>query len=66
MWPERNFCSEDSFFKCNKFAHLETRRLGRMVKNDAEVGKLSVSTDFRLWKAQRLPWTLAHGRWWRG
>lgn len=37
MWPERAFCGDDSFFKCDDFAHLETRRLGRMVVNDDEV-----------------------------
>lgn len=41
IWPERNFCGDDSFFKCDDFKHLEMRKLGRMVANDAEVSQIS-------------------------
>jgi len=38
QWPERRFCdTQKSFFKCEDWEHLNTRSLGRMVKNDQEI-----------------------------
>jgi hypothetical protein len=38
QWPERAFCdSQHSYFDCAQLGHLQTRKLGRMVKNDNEV-----------------------------
>ena len=37
-WPEKRFCdSERSFFDCGLLRHLGIRKLGRSVRNDAEV-----------------------------
>tara|TARA_B100000405_G_scaffold301628_1_gene263322 strand:- start:32 stop:2737 length:2706 start_codon:yes stop_codon:yes gene_type:complete len=36
QWPERSFC-DDRFFRCERFTHLGTRNLFRVVKNDQEV-----------------------------
>jgi len=39
QWPERAFCdTQHSYFDCSQLGHLQTRKLGRMVKNDKEVG----------------------------
>ena len=36
QWPEKAFCdTERSFFDCAQLEHLQLRKLGRMVKNDA-------------------------------
>jgi hypothetical protein len=45
QWPERRFCdSKNSFFKCEQWAHLDKRSLGRMIKNDQEVRRAIVSS----------------------
>jgi hypothetical protein len=37
-WPERKYCdSKNSFFLCDLWANFGERKLGRMVRNDAEV-----------------------------
>lgn len=41
QWPERAFCdSKNSYFDCSQLGHLQTRKLGRMVKNDKEVRQM--------------------------
>ena len=38
QWPEKAFCdTARSFFDCSLLNHLQTRKLGRMIKNDAAV-----------------------------
>jgi len=35
-WPEAKFCNDDtSFFKCEYWAHMGGRAIGRMISNDA-------------------------------
>ena len=37
-WPEKAFCdTTNSYFDCSMLNHLQTRKLGRMVKNDAVI-----------------------------
>eukprot|EP00981_Chlorochromonas_danica_P007801 scaffold1884_cov343-Ochromonas_danica.AAC.18 len=37
-WPEKAFCDDNnSFFKCKYWARFGLRKLGRMIRNDAEV-----------------------------
>mmetsp|Transcript_27880 Transcript_27880/g.66394 ORF Transcript_27880/g.66394 Transcript_27880/m.66394 type:complete len:697 (+) Transcript_27880:173-2263(+) len=36
IWPERNYC-DDRFFVCKEWAHLQMRKIGRVIKNDKEV-----------------------------
>ena len=54
QWPERKFCTpasaEASFFKCEDWGHLSDKRsLGRMIRNDKEVG------DLLYWFALAMP-----------
>ena len=54
QWPERKFCTpasaEASFFKCEDWGHLSDKRsLGRMIRNDKEVG------DILYWFALAMP-----------
>lgn len=51
VWPEKRFCdSEQSFFKCDRLAHLGVRQVGRSTKNDADVVRSLKSLEGRSFK----------------
>ena len=38
-WPEARFCDDAAYWKCSLFAHLKTRALSRVIKNEEDVVK---------------------------
>jgi len=50
QWPERRFCdSENSFFRCEDWQHLDKRSLGRMIRNDQEAVQALKGLEERKW-----------------